>query len=55
MPVRIPLRVFSSRPWPEQEPTWRAAKPALIDAALKRALARPSGNWFVLSSGRAGR
>ncbi|HWO66200.1 MAG TPA: DUF5914 domain-containing protein [Umezawaea sp.] len=52
MPVRIPLRVFSSRPWPEQEPTWKAAKPALIEAALKRALARPSGNWFVVGASR---
>jgi Domain of unknown function (DUF5914)/Rieske [2Fe-2S] domain len=50
MPIRIPLRVFNSRPWPEQEPTWRVAKPALIEAALKRALARPSGNWFVLGA-----
>ncbi len=52
MPVRIPLRVFSSRPWAEQEPTWRDAKPALIESALKRALARPSGNWFVLGASR---
>ncbi|PRY38647.1 DUF5914 domain-containing protein [Umezawaea tangerina] len=52
MPVRIPLRVFGSRPWPEQEPTWRDAKPALIASALKRALARPSGNWFVLGASR---
>jgi phenylpropionate dioxygenase-like ring-hydroxylating dioxygenase large terminal subunit len=52
MPVRIPLSVFKSRPWPEQEPTWRDAKPALIEAALKRAVARPSGNWFVVGASR---
>ncbi|MEU1277970.1 DUF5914 domain-containing protein [Streptomyces sp. NPDC005805] len=40
-------------PWADQEPTWRAARPAVIDAALERALARPSGNWFVLGGARA--
>ncbi|MFD9303379.1 DUF5914 domain-containing protein [Streptomyces sp. NPDC060048] len=34
--------------WHRQEPTWQAASPRLIDAALKRAQARPSGNWYVL-------
>ncbi|MGM1060209.1 DUF5914 domain-containing protein [Saccharothrix sp. Mg75] len=48
----IPLRRFAAKPWPEQEPTWRDAKPALIEAALKRATARPSGNWFVLAASR---
>lgn len=48
----MPLRRFAARPWPEQEPTWRDAKPALIEAALKRASARPSGNWFVLAASR---
>ncbi|MFT7836144.1 DUF5914 domain-containing protein [Saccharothrix sp. BKS2] len=47
-----PLRRFTAKPWPEQEPTWRDAKPALIGAALKRASARPSGNWFVLAASR---
>ncbi|ACU37691.1 Rieske 2Fe-2S domain-containing protein [Actinosynnema pretiosum subsp. pretiosum] len=50
MPYRMPLRRFSARPWPEQEPTWRDAKPALIEAALKRATARPSGNWYVVGA-----
>jgi hypothetical protein len=48
----IPLRRFTAKPWPEQEPTWREAKPALIEAALKRASARPSGNWYVLAASR---
>ncbi|MBB5957041.1 hypothetical protein FHS29_003634 [Saccharothrix tamanrassetensis] len=52
MRQRLPLRLFRSRPWPEQEPTWREAKPALIEAALKRAVARPSGNWFVVAASR---
>lgn len=52
MVARLPLRVFRSRPWAEQEPTWADAKPAVIEAALKRARARPSGNWFVVGAGR---
>ncbi|AMW15512.1 2Fe-2S ferredoxin [Streptomyces qaidamensis] len=38
--------------WAEQTPTWRAARPALIADALKRASARPSGNWFVAGASR---
>ena len=34
MTDRLPLRKFTSPPWAEQEPTWRDAKPALIEAAL---------------------
>lgn len=49
---RIPLRIYSSPPWREQRPTWQDAKPALIEAALKRATARPSGNWFVAGASR---
>jgi hypothetical protein len=52
MPKRLPLRTFTSPAWSEQEPTWRDAKPALIEAALKRATARPSGNWFVVGASR---
>jgi len=37
-------------PWVQQEPTWREAKPALIEAALQRAKVRPSGNWYVLAA-----
>ncbi|WP_374772141.1 DUF5914 domain-containing protein [Streptomyces sp. NBC_01310] len=37
-------------PWERQKPTWREASPQIIDASLKRALARPSGNWFVLGA-----
>lgn len=49
---RIPLRRLQPVPWARQNPTWRDARPALIGAALKRALARPSGNWFVLGASR---
>ncbi|MFI9007881.1 DUF5914 domain-containing protein [Actinosynnema sp. NPDC053489] len=52
MPYRSPLRRVTGPPWSQQEPTWRDAKPALIEAALKRATARPSGNWFVVGASR---
>ncbi|GLX34224.1 (2Fe-2S) ferredoxin [Streptomyces roseochromogenus] len=39
--------------WHRQEPTWRDASPRLIDAALKRAGARPTGNWYVLGPSAA--
>ncbi|RSN59811.1 2Fe-2S ferredoxin [Streptomyces sp. WAC 04229] len=38
--------------WATQTPTWREARPALIAEALKRASARPSGNWFVVGASR---
>ncbi|MFF5973930.1 DUF5914 domain-containing protein [Streptomyces sp. NPDC012769] len=47
----IPLRLRRDGvAWERQRPTWRDAKPALIAEALERALARPSGNWFVVGS-----
>ncbi len=49
---RLPLRRLPAWTWAGQRPTWRQARPALIEAALKRAQARPSGNWFVLGAGR---
>jgi phenylpropionate dioxygenase-like ring-hydroxylating dioxygenase large terminal subunit len=38
--------------WEKQRPTWREARPALIAEALKRAQARPSGNWYVVGATR---
>ncbi|MET9506366.1 DUF5914 domain-containing protein [Streptomyces sp. NPDC006622] len=38
--------------WERQRPTWREARPAVIARALKRAQARPSGNWFVVGATR---
>ncbi|MFV2198599.1 DUF5914 domain-containing protein [Nocardiopsis sp. LOL_012] len=49
-PRRLPLRRMPATTWKAQDPTWREARPAVIGAALKRALARPSGNWFVLAA-----
>ncbi|MCS0638403.1 Rieske (2Fe-2S) protein [Streptomyces sp. LP05-1] len=48
----MPLRVRRPEPWERQAPTWRAARPGLIAAAVKRAAARPSGNWYVLGASR---
>ncbi|MCF3177495.1 Rieske 2Fe-2S domain-containing protein [Streptomyces sioyaensis] len=50
---RLPLRLRRSpQPWAQQRPTWPDAKPAVIADAVKAALARPSGNWFVLGAAR---
>ncbi|MBU6534883.1 DUF5914 domain-containing protein [Streptomyces sp. NPDC057245] len=48
---RLPLRLRRHPvPWEHQRPTWREARPAVIAGALARALARPSGNWYVLGA-----
>ncbi len=47
-----PLRILRRPAWTAQRPTWAEAKPGLIRAALDRALARPSGGWFVLAGSR---
>ncbi|MEU6476701.1 DUF5914 domain-containing protein [Streptomyces sp. NPDC047017] len=53
-PRRIPLSLRRAPvPWDRQRPTWRDARPALIAQALKRAQARPSGNWYVLGASAA--
>ncbi|WP_405444671.1 DUF5914 domain-containing protein [Streptomyces achromogenes] len=51
---RLPLSLRRHAvPWERQRPTWREARPGLIAAALKRAQARPSGNWYVVGASRA--
>ncbi|MBB4686737.1 DUF5914 domain-containing protein [Amycolatopsis jiangsuensis] len=52
-PRRWPVQPFSAPPWARQEPTYRDCSPALIEAAGKRAAARPSGNWFVVAASRS--
>ncbi|MFE0191544.1 DUF5914 domain-containing protein [Streptomyces sp. NPDC058989] len=49
---RSPLRLRRGPKWEAQPPTWREARPTLIADALKRAGARPSGNWFVVGASR---
>ena len=45
-----PLQVLPKLGWAQQQPTYQQAEPAIIDAALQRALRRPSGNWFVFAA-----
>lgn len=45
-----PLRLLPAPGWARQQPTWQAARPSLIADALKRAVHRPSGNWYVLAA-----
>ncbi|KOT37240.1 2Fe-2S ferredoxin [Streptomyces caelestis] len=50
---RLPLSLRRRAvPWDRQRPTWREARPAVISGALKRAQARPSGNWYVVGASR---
>ncbi|MEV5427926.1 DUF5914 domain-containing protein [Streptomyces sp. NPDC052701] len=50
---RLPLSLRRRPvPWERQRPTWREARPAVIAEALKRARARPSGNWYVVGGSR---
>src|ERR1700761_9134362 len=51
-PQRWPLQPLPRDRWARQQPTYAAAKPALIDAAVKRAEARPSGTCFGRAASR---
>lgn len=52
-PAGLPLRLRRTPTvWERQRPTWREAERGIIAAALKRARARPSGNWYVLAASR---
>lgn len=46
----LPLQPIPGTAWARQQPTYPDADPAVIEAARKRAEARPSGNWFVLAA-----
>ncbi len=46
----IPLQVIPKANWAAQRPTYKDAEPAVINAALKRAEVRPSGNWYVFAA-----
>jgi hypothetical protein len=46
----IPLQIIPKTDWARQRPTYQDAQPALIDAALRRAEERPSGNWYVFAA-----
>jgi isorenieratene synthase len=55
-----PMRLFTfgrapraSAPPPSDAPDWQQCRPAWIDGALARALARPTGGWYALDATRA--
>lgn len=49
-PARWPIQPVPRELWSAQEPTFQDASPAVIEAAAKRAEARPSGNWFAFAA-----
>lgn len=50
-PGRWPLQPVEPSRWESQHPTYRAAAPAVITAALDRTQRRRSGNWYVFAAG----
>ncbi|ONI68818.1 2Fe-2S ferredoxin [Kribbella sp. ALI-6-A] len=52
-PARWPVQWLPREPWARQQPTYRDASPPVIEAAVKRAEAQPSGNWFVFAASRS--
>lgn len=50
IPKDVPLQILPKMNWADQKPTFQQAEPAIIDAALRRAMCRPSGNWFVFAA-----
>jgi nitrite reductase/ring-hydroxylating ferredoxin subunit len=51
-PKDWPLDVVSRVDWARQQPTYREARPGIINAALARSQRRPTGNWYVLAASR---
>jgi hypothetical protein len=49
-PKDIPLQIIPKLDWARQRPTYQDAQPGIIDSALRRAAARPSGNWYVFAA-----
>ncbi|MET0474812.1 MAG: DUF5914 domain-containing protein [Mycobacterium sp.] len=45
-----PLRLLPRTQWSGQRPTYRDADPAVIESALARSQARPSGNWYAFAA-----
>jgi hypothetical protein len=46
------LRLLRRLHWVDQQPTWADAKAGIIRAALRRALDRPTGGWYVIAGSR---
>ncbi|MGW4487435.1 DUF5914 domain-containing protein [Amycolatopsis sp. NPDC004368] len=51
-PADWPIQPFGEPRWARQRPTYGDCDPAVIEAAVKRAQGRPSGNWYVLAASR---
>ncbi|MCV7076012.1 DUF5914 domain-containing protein [Mycobacterium szulgai] len=51
-PKDWPLQVVSRESWSQQRPTYGAAQPSIIDAALQRSQRRPTGNWYAFAASR---
>lgn len=49
-PKDVPLQLIPKLDWSRQQPTYQDAQPQIIDAALERALRRPSGNWYAFAA-----
>ncbi|CDO08237.1 2Fe-2S ferredoxin [Mycolicibacterium cosmeticum] len=45
----LPFTTLAPTAWSAQRPTYGDANPGVIQAALRRAVGRPSGNWFVFA------
>jgi hypothetical protein len=48
--MNIPVRWLPRTRWAAQRPTYRDAKPTIIDSALTRSQRRPSGNWYAFAA-----
>ncbi|WP_329073464.1 DUF5914 domain-containing protein [Amycolatopsis sp. NBC_01480] len=51
-PADWPIQPFGEPGWARQRPTYGQCCPAVIEAAVERAVARASGNWYVLAASR---
>ena len=51
-PKDWPLQMVPRGSWTEQRPTYGAAQPSIISAALDRSQRRPTGNWYVFAASR---
>lgn len=51
-PKHWPVGVIPRVSWTQQRPTYRDARPAIINAALERTQRRPTGNWYVFAASR---
>jgi nitrite reductase/ring-hydroxylating ferredoxin subunit len=51
-PKDWPVDLIPRGSWAQQRPTYRDARPAIIDAALERSQRRPTGNWYAFAASR---